>query len=99
MEEYHHGAHSVFSIHLHLVWITKYRKPVLVGDVAHRVRDIVRQLCAAQSVEIIRGSVSRDHIHLFVSIPPQVTISRLVQKLKGKSSHVLLHHCCLTKHQ
>ena len=92
MEEYHHGAHSVFSIHLHLVWITKYRKPVLVGDVALRVRDIVRQLCAAQSVEIIRGSVSRDHIHLFVSIPPQVTISRLVQKLKGKSSHVLLHN-------
>ena len=91
MEEYHHGAPSVFSIHLHLVWITKYRKPVLVGDVALRVRDIVRQLCAAHSVEIIRGSVSRDHIHLFVSIPPHVTISRLVQKLKGKSSHVLLH--------
>ena len=91
MDTYQHGAHSVFSIHLHLVWITKYRKPVLVGDIALKTREILRQICKAESVEIIRGHVSRDHIHLFVSIPPQATISRLVQKLKGKSSHKLLH--------
>lgn len=91
MDDYRHGAHSVFSIHLHLVWITKYRKSVLVGDIALKTREILRQICSAESVEIIRGHVSRDHIHLFVSIPPQVTISRLVQKLKGKSSHQLLH--------
>lgn len=91
MDDYKHGAHSVFSIHLHLVWITKYRKSVLVGDIALKTREILRQICSAESVEIIRGHVSRDHIHLFVSIPPQVTISRLVQKLKGKSSHKLLH--------
>jgi putative transposase len=91
MDDYKHGAHSVFSIHLHLVWITKYRKPVLVGDIALKTREILRQICASESVEIIRGHVSRDHIHMFVSIPPQVTISRLVQKLKGKSSHKLMH--------
>ena len=91
MDDYKHGGHSVFSIHLHLVWITKYRKSVLVGDIALKTREILRQICSAESVEIIRGHVSRDHIHLFVSIPPQVTISRLVQKLKGKSSHKLLH--------
>ena len=91
MDDYKHGTHSVFSIHLHLVWITKYRKPVLVGDVALKAREILRQICASESVDIIRGHVSRDHIHLFVSIPPQVAISRLVQKLKGKSSHKLLH--------
>jgi putative transposase len=91
MDDYHHGAHSVFSIHLHLVWITKYRKPVLMGDIALKTRDILREICRSESVEIIRGNVSRDHIHMFVSIPPQVTISRLVQKLKGKSLHKLLH--------
>ena len=91
MEAYHHGAHSVFSIHLHIVWITKYRKPVLVGDIALKVREILRQICAAHSVEIMRGHIARDHIHIFVSIPPQVTISRFVQKMKGKSSHMLLH--------
>ena len=91
MESYQHGAHSVFSIHLHLVWITKYRKPVLVGDIAAKTREILRQVCASQDVEIMRGHIARDHVHMFVSIPPQVTISRLVQKMKGKSSYTLLH--------
>ena len=59
--------------------------------VAYRVRDILREVCKREDVEIIKGHVSTDHVHLFVSIPPQVTISRLVQKLKGKSSHKLLN--------
>jgi putative transposase len=87
---YRHGSHSVFDIHLHIVWTTKYRKPVMVGEVGHRVREIVRQVCREQDVEILKGHVSKDHVHLFVSIPPQVTISRLVQRMKGKSSYKLL---------
>jgi len=77
-------------IHLHVVWVTKYRKPILRGDVAHRVRDLIREICRAEKVEIVKGHIAKDHLHLFVSIPPQVTISRLVQRLKGKSSHRLL---------
>lgn len=60
------------------------------GDVALRVREIVREICRDCDTEIMRGYVAKDHVHLFVSIPPQVTISRLVQKLKGKSSYKLL---------
>ena len=90
MSGYRHGSHTVFSIHLHLVWITKYRKKVLEGAVAYRVRDMLREICQREDVDIITGHVSRDHIHLFVSIPPQVTISRLVQRMKGKTSHKLL---------
>ena len=45
MDEYRHGPHSVFEIHLHLVWVTKYRKPVLVGVIGHRVRDLIREIC------------------------------------------------------
>ena len=74
-----------------MVWITKYRKSVLQDAVAYRVRDILREVCSREDVDIIKGHVSKDHVHLFVSIPPQVTISRLVQKLKGKSSHKLLN--------
>jgi len=91
MNDYRHGAHTIFKIHLHLVWITKYRKKILEGDVAIRVRDVIREICRSENIEIIKGHVSRDHVHLFVSIPPQVCISRLVQRLKGKSSHKLLH--------
>jgi putative transposase len=90
MAEYRHGAHSVFEIHLHLVWVTKDRNPVLAGAVGVRVRDLIREICGASDVLIIKGHVSRDHVHLLVSIPPQVTISRLLQRLKGKTAYKLL---------
>ena len=90
MTEYRHGSHSVFEIHLHLVWVTKYRKPVLSGAVGSRVRDLIREICGASDVLIIKGHVSRDHVHLLVSIPPQVTISRLVEPLKGKTAYKML---------
>jgi len=91
MSDYRHGSHTVFSIHLHLVWITKYRKKVLDGAVAFRVREMVREICQQDGVDIIKGHVAKDHIHLFVSITPQTTISRLVQRIKGKTSFKLLN--------
>ena len=90
MAEYQRGAHTVFEIHLHLAWITKYRRPALTGEVALRVRDLIRDICAQHKVKILKGHVSRDHVHLFVSILPQVTISRLLQWLQGKTAHHLL---------
>ena len=91
MGECRHGSHSVFSIHLHLVWVTKYRYPVLEGELSQRVKALIMEICRNQEVEILKGHMSKEHIHLLVSIPPQVTISRLVQRLKGKTSYVLLH--------
>ena len=90
MKEYRHGAHTVFEIHLHLVWLTTYRRPVLPGEVALRVRDLIREVCGQHEVTIRKGQVSKDHVHLLVSIPPQVTISRLRQGLKGKTAYKLL---------
>jgi putative transposase len=85
MKEYRRGAHTVFEIHLHLVWTTKYRRGALTGEVATRVRDLIREICGQHEVTILKGHVAKDHLHLFVSIPPQVTISRLIQWLKGKT--------------
>ena len=87
---YRHGAHTVFEIHLHLVWVSKYRKPVLRGEVGVRVRELIRQVCREEEVEILKEHISKDHVPLFVSIPPQLTISRFVQRVKGKSSYKLL---------
>ena len=89
MEAYRHGTHSVFRLHVHLVWCSKYRKPVLVGDVALRLRDLARQVCSEMGVEIISGAVAKDHVHVLVSMPPQVSVSKLVQKIKGKTSYKL----------
>jgi putative transposase len=90
MSEYRHGAHSVFEIHLHLVWVTKYRKPVLVGPIGLRVRELIQEVCGELDVHILKGPISKDHVPLPVSIPPQVTISRLVQRLKGKTAYKML---------
>jgi putative transposase len=99
MGEYRRGAHTVYEIHLHLVWTTKYRKPVLVGEPATRVRDLIREICGAHDVKIMKGHVSKDHVHLLVSIAPQVTISRLLQWLKGKTVHkVMMEYPHIKKH-
>ena len=90
MEHYRRTAHTRFDIKFHLVWITKYRKKLLRGDVGLRLRQIVRTICAELEVEILKGHVSQDHVHLFVSCPPHVSASYLMQRVKGKSSRILL---------
>lgn len=85
-EEYRRGTHSIFRLHVHLCWCTKYRKVILVGDVANRMRDLTRQICSDMGVEILSGVVSRDHVHVLISMPPQISISKLVQRVKGKTS-------------
>ena len=90
MEHYRKGSHSVYDLKVHLVWITKYRKPVLFGDVAVRVRDLIREICKSLDVEILKGHVSKDHVHLFVSVPPQLSVSKMVGRIKGKTSRKLL---------
>mgnify|MGYP000669308798 FL=1 len=90
MENYRKTSHTTYDCKYHIVWITKYRKKVLSGLVGIRVRELVREICKTNNVEILRGHVSQDHVHLFVSVPPHLSISKLVQYLKGKSSYKLL---------
>ena len=87
---YRKGSHTVYDLKVHLVWITKYRKPILHGEVATQVRDLIRQTCATLDVYILSGHVALDHIHLLVSVPPDVSVSDLVQRLKGRSSRKIL---------
>ena len=89
MDEYRRGSHTVFRLHVHLVWCTKYRKEVLRGDVGHRFRELARQVCTDLGVEVISGVVAKEHVHMLVSMPPQLSVSKLVQKLKGKTSYKL----------
>ncbi len=90
MKENRHSGHTVARLTAHLVWVTKYRKPVLVGPVGMRLRELIREVCGRFDVHILKGHVSKDHVHLLVSIPPQVTISRLVQHLKGKTAYKMM---------
>jgi putative transposase len=73
----------------HIVWITKYRKKVLVDDIGLRCRDIVRQICNTEKIEIVKGAIGSDHVHILLSIPPYMAVSRIVQQLKGETSRKL----------
>ena len=72
MENYRSSSHSIYDLKYHIVWITKYRKPVLRADIAERVRYLIQELCKAKEVEIIKGHISRDYLYLFVSAPPHL---------------------------
>lgn len=90
MKLYRKTSHTVFDCKYHLVWTTKYRKPVLTGRLGIRVRDLIREICDTNNVQIIRGHVSKEHVHVFVSMPPQLSVSKIVQYLKGKTARKIL---------
>ncbi len=73
--QYDTGKHCVYYHRYHLVWSTKYRYEMLQGDVRRRVRAICKQVCREKGVDIIHGVLSKDHIHMFVSVPPKLGAS------------------------
>ena len=89
MAQYRVGSQTVYDIKYHFVWITKYRYKVLQGNVAIRLRELLRQGCEAKGLEIVRGSISKDHVHLLLSCPTTLSPSQIAQYLKGRSSHLL----------
>jgi len=89
MAEYRSSSHTVYSIKYHFVWITKYRYKVLRGEKAIRLRELLRQGCEAKKLEIIKGSIGPDHVHMLLSCPTDMSPSQIMQYLKGRSSHLL----------
>ena len=88
-KEYKTSGHAIYDIQYHLVWCTKYRYPVLRGEIGERCRDLLRQIAMAREVTIIRGALAPDHIHMLVASPPAIAPSKLVQYLKWRSSRKL----------
>ena len=83
------GAHTQYDIQYHIVWITKYRYKILNGKIAYSLRELIRQGCEARNIQIIKGSISKDHVHMLVSCPPNISVSQMMQYLKGRSSKKL----------
>jgi putative transposase len=90
MQNIRRGTHSVHQLHVHLVWSTKYRYKVLQGEIQVRCRNLIRQTCDSLDVQILKGVVSKDHVHLHVSYVPKLSVSDLVRRLKGRSAKILL---------
>ncbi len=89
MERQRTSGHTVSDLTVHIVWSTKYRYKVLQGDIQKRCREILRQICDSEDIIILKGVVSKDHIHMHINYLPSKSISDIVKKLKGRSSRKL----------
>ena len=88
-DRYRRGAHTVADFKYHFVWKTKYSYGVLRKEVALRLRDIIKDICAENKMEVIRGNVRPNQIHVLVSAPSYLSPGKIMQYLKGKSSYRL----------
>ena len=81
-----HGRHCVFKMHVHLVFVTKYRRGVFTKAILDDLQEIFSNVCADFEAELVEFDGEYDHVHRLVNYPPKVAISNLVNSLKGVSS-------------
>ena len=79
-------SHSKWRCKYHIVFAPKYRRREIYGDIRKDIGVILRKLCEQKKVEIVEAELCQDHIHMLVSIPPNISVSQFVGYLKGKSS-------------
>ncbi len=83
------GAHTVIRLTCHIVWSTKYRYKVLRGDIQIRYRELLIQICEAESIEILKGFVGVDHVDMHIEYAPKLSVSYIVKHLRGRTSRKL----------
>ena len=87
--EIRHGRHCVFKMHVHLVFVTKYRRKVFDRDAVERLRRLFAGVCANLESSLVEMDGEDNHVHLLVEYPPKLSVSVLVNSLKGVSSRML----------
>ena len=87
--EIRHGRHCVFQLHVHLVFITKYRSRIFDGNAIERLRAIFSKVCLDFEAQLVEMDGEDNHVHLLVNYPPKHSISALVNSLKGVASRLL----------
>ena len=83
------GRHCVFNIHVHLVFVAKYRRKVFTSNVLDEMKNIFEKVCEDFEAELIEFNGEDDHVHLLVNYPPKISVSKMVNSLKGVSSRLL----------
>jgi len=84
-----YSSHTVTRLTVHIVWVTKYRYKVLEGEIQKRCRELIIQICDTEDIRILKGVVSKDHVHMHIEYPPSKSISELIRKIKGRTSRIL----------
>ena len=83
------NAHSVFSLHYHLILVTKYRKPVFDSEISNRARDLFEAIAPSYKIEVLEWNHDQDHIHIFFKAQPKTELSKFINAYKSASSRVL----------
>lgn len=89
MYEWRTGRSCIYKNHVHLVFVTKYRRNVFTKEMLDRAAEVFSQTCQQMDCELLEFGGEHDHVHLMVSVHPKLAISNLISKLKGKSSYIL----------
>ena len=87
--EIRHGRHCTFLMHVHVVFIIKYRREVFTREILNELLPIFFSVCRDFEAELVEFDGEDDHVHLLVNYPPKVAVSKLVNSLKGVSSHLI----------
>jgi len=91
------GRHCAFNLHVHLVFVTKYRKKIFNATAINILNTIFSEVCDKFEAKLIEMDGENDHVHLLVEYPPKVSVSKLVNSLKGVSSRLLRKHLSTLK--
>ena len=83
------NAHSVFSLHYHLILVTKYRKQVFDDEISERARDLFEAIAPAYKIEVLEWNHDQDHVHIFFKAQPKTELSKFINAYKSASSRVL----------
>jgi putative transposase len=83
------GSSTKHRLLFHIVWCPKYRRRVLIGDVARRLNELFVQACEMNEWEIHELNIQRDHVHMLLQINPRESLSKVIQILKGGTSYVI----------
>jgi len=89
MSKYWVGAHTKHRVMYHIVWIPKYRKRVLNGKVASRLRELIQECSDVNRWHVLEINIMPDHVHILIQLRPDISVSKAVQLLKGRSSKII----------
>jgi len=86
MDDYESLSHSVWDCKYHVVFIPKYRKKTLYGELRRRLGDVFRTLAKQKECQVVEGHLMPDHVHMLISIPPKYSVAQVIGYIKGKSA-------------
>ena len=85
-KRYRRSPHAVYEVKYHFVWCPKYRYAVMSGALKKRIQEVMSMICESMAIEIVKGKMMEDHVHVCLSVPPKYSPAEVMKRIKGASS-------------